>query len=160
MRRLNEEGGFTLIELLLVVMLFGIIASMAGGSYLSALPNIRARSAAREVASWMQLARMQAVTKGHQYQIFFTVAYPQGSAGGSYEVKEFDPDINDWEPPEETISFSSSYPDVSLYSVSANPIFTPRGTLATPITVEVRHGNGVRYRITVSTAGSIKLARI
>lgn len=158
MKRLKREGGFTLIELLLVMMLFGIIASMAGGSYLSALPNIRARSAARDVVSWMQLARIQAVAKSCQYRISFTAAYPSGSAGGGYLVEKFNSVNSQWTS-QGTVSFSS-YPEVGLYSASANPIFTPRGTLTTPITVEVRSRNGVRYRITVSTAGSIKLARL
>lgn len=161
MKRRNAESGFTLVELLLGVAVFGIMASMAGGAYLAALPNTRARNAARDVVSWMQLARMQAVAENRQYRMLFTVADPQGSAGGSYVVeKDDDPSsLIDWKP-QDTVSFSSDYPEISLYSVSGNPIFTPRGTLSTPITVEVRNGNGVRYQITVSTAGSIKLTRL
>lgn len=63
MQRWRRAPGFTLLELLIVLMLMGLIAAMTVPSFSGGVSTTQLRSAAREVAAGLRLARDQAIAQ-------------------------------------------------------------------------------------------------
>lgn len=79
MMRLRDKAGFTITELLIVVALLGVMAAVAIPNIISWIPAMRVNSAARDLASEMQLARMKAVSERNDYVITFDTTNNQYS---------------------------------------------------------------------------------
>lgn len=62
MIRANRDG-FTLLELVLVIFLIGLIAGLVLPFVVSTLDRIKLQSEARQIASALQFARSEAITK-------------------------------------------------------------------------------------------------
>jgi prepilin-type N-terminal cleavage/methylation domain-containing protein len=77
--RLRDKKGFTMIELLIVIAIIGITAAVASPYIIDWIPTIRVNSAARDLVSEMQLARMKAVSERNNYVITFDTANNQYS---------------------------------------------------------------------------------
>ncbi|MBC8285303.1 MAG: GspH/FimT family pseudopilin [Nitrospinae bacterium] len=61
--RLSENNGFTLLELILVLFLMGLIAGLVLPFVVSTLDRVKLQSEARQIASALQFARSEAITK-------------------------------------------------------------------------------------------------
>ena len=61
--RLSASSGRSLLELLVVVVIAGIMASMAGPSFQSLKARLEARSATAEIASTLRMARQLAMAR-------------------------------------------------------------------------------------------------
>ncbi len=70
-RRCGDERGMTLLELLTVVAIIGIGLAIAIPAYISYLPHIRLRAAARDIASSLNAARMWAVANNSNATLIF-----------------------------------------------------------------------------------------
>lgn len=66
-----DERGVTLAEMVMVLAIVGILSALAAPSFLKALPGIRLKGDARDVASVLRLARMRAVAERAQYGVYF-----------------------------------------------------------------------------------------
>lgn len=62
-KRLSNENGFSLIELMIIVVIIGIITSMAVPRFQDAYDRIKFRSANRDIISTIRLARSQAIVE-------------------------------------------------------------------------------------------------
>jgi len=89
----KREEGATLIELLTVVVIIGIMASIAVPRFAQTLPGMRLRGDTKGIASTMRLARMKAVAEGKTYGLYFdNISSPQKFV--LFEDKNLDENYN------------------------------------------------------------------
>ena len=72
-RRMRCSRGFTLMEMMIVVVVIGIVAGLAVPSFLSYMPKLRVKAAAREIVSELRLARSKAVSERRPFGVAFNV---------------------------------------------------------------------------------------
>ncbi len=132
----GDVTGFTLIELLATIGVAGILMGIAVPRFYAVLPGIRLASAARQVATDLQLARMQAISTRAPLTVAFVP--PTG-------VYTFGPNSRD---------LNQLYPGTTITAVvGGDPTFTTVGAAnVTTITVT---NNGVNRTVTVNAAGKI-----
>lgn len=119
-RHRDPRGGYTLAELLIVIVIMGIVASIAVPRLSGMIRNLSARSAVSKVVSDLTLARTQAVREGR------TVSLRVVSAG-SYRVT-----LDNGATPIRTIKtvdVSGTQKNISLEPTNTVISFDPRGML-------------------------------
>jgi prepilin-type N-terminal cleavage/methylation domain-containing protein len=105
---MNGKKGLTIIELVVVMCILGVMVLIAVPNIGRWLPRYRLRSAARDVASNMQLARLGAIKDNREWAILFD------TAGQSYRIiSNKGPDGN-WDTPDDV----GHKGDVSPWSLS------------------------------------------
>jgi len=67
----KRNAGFTLIEITVVVIIIGMVASIAMVQLDGMLPSTRTEAAARELLAQMDFARIQSIAKSQEYDIVF-----------------------------------------------------------------------------------------
>ena len=97
MRTKKRELGFTMIEVMIVVAVFSVMAAIAIPGFSTWLPNYRLKSAARDLYSNMQLAKMGAVRNNGNWAIVFS------AGSNSYRVCSDDGGDGDWTDGDETV---------------------------------------------------------
>ncbi|MFO7761172.1 MAG: GspH/FimT family pseudopilin [Thermodesulfobacteriota bacterium] len=73
-RILTDKGGFSLMEMVIVLGIISIMAAIAIPSFLDWLPRYRLKSAARDLYSNMQKARIGAIKSNKDWAIVFDAA--------------------------------------------------------------------------------------
>jgi prepilin-type N-terminal cleavage/methylation domain-containing protein len=93
----NRKGdaGFTLIELFVVMSIMAVTAAIAIPAFAVWLPNYRLKSAARDVYSNLQLAKLGAVKENKDWAVVFD----QSVTPGRYYIVSDDGDNNTWDGP-------------------------------------------------------------
>lgn len=66
-----ESRGITFIELMVTVVIIGLVSSMAVPRFQIAYERLQIRSANREIASTLRLARSMSVSKKDRYGVYF-----------------------------------------------------------------------------------------
>lgn len=59
----TRHSGFTLIELMISIVIFAILATLAGPSFVRYIADVRLRSASYDVAGALQFARSEAIKR-------------------------------------------------------------------------------------------------
>jgi type IV fimbrial biogenesis protein FimT len=149
--RTKRGNGFTMVELLIVVVIMGIIMMIAIPSYQIFMVKSRLNGAARMVMSDLMAARMKAVNLNQKVKISFGnyiyKIWNDADGNGTIADNEGDNIEKDIHP---------DYYDVTL-SISANPIFHPRGTAALGGTVTLTNSQGSKYVI-VALTGRVRIS--
>jgi type IV fimbrial biogenesis protein FimT len=147
----KKGKGLTLVELLMVIVVMGILTTIAVPSYQIFMAQRRLNGAARMVMSDLMAARMKAVSLNQRVKVSF--------GGNEYQMWN-DADSNgtiaDHEGENIGKDMPSEYYDVTL-SASAEPIFQPRGTTDTQATVTLTNSRGSKYVI-VSSTGRVRIS--
>ena len=71
---MRKDSGFTLIELMVVIAIVAILASVAVPNIIAWLPKYRVGSAARDVMSAVEFARLQAIRENSDVDVNFDYA--------------------------------------------------------------------------------------
>ena len=74
MRQRAQQQGFTLAEVIMVLAIIGILAAIAIPNFLAWQPNLRIKTAARDLYSSMQKARAEAIKTNRDWAIVFDTA--------------------------------------------------------------------------------------
>lgn len=156
-----NERGTTFIELMTVVAVIGIVAALAVPSFLGYMPQLRAKSAARDVVSQLRLARSRAVSDRRPYGVAFNV--------NDNSLFTF-ADTND--PASQTFSLSDSVissdtlnHDVALSSCTyANNcvVFNPTGAASTSgdLQVATRDGSTILSINVLASTGRVRISEV
>lgn len=80
LRNRKRESGFSVMELCVAIAIFAILASMAIPGTSRWLPNYRIKSAARDIYSNLQLARLEAIRNNRDHAVVFNIG------AGTYSV--------------------------------------------------------------------------
>lgn len=165
MQALKEESGFSLLELMVAFAVFAILGAATVPNLKTWLRTYRTKSAARDLYSNLQTAKIGSVKENRQWKVTFT-------SGGSYSVIkclsvtcETGTLNTDYEVVK-AVTFSSAYSDAIKYNnpqsatvFDSNPlIFNPNG-LSNQGFVYISDRDNVKfYRIGLpSFAGSIRI---
>jgi prepilin-type N-terminal cleavage/methylation domain-containing protein len=70
-RHFESQAGITLLEVMSVVVIFGVVASMAVPRFQMAVERLRFRSANRDILNALRLARSQAITEKTPFGVHF-----------------------------------------------------------------------------------------
>lgn len=72
-RKDKRHHGFTMLEMMIVVVLVGILATMAVPTFVRTIPRLKARAEARNALNLMRTARSRAISENRQYGVYFNI---------------------------------------------------------------------------------------
>ena len=138
----RREKGVTLIELVVVMAIVAILGLFMAPAIGEWVDNFRIKQAARDIASTLQLAKMQTISTRQTHSVNFTLA------DGTYRITPGGSD-------------SQVSKGVTIVAGSATSIsFNPNGTSTTSGTVTINNAKGKQYQVSVSTTGRIQMQEI
>ena len=135
-RNQTDHGGFSMIEIMATLVIIGILVKIVLPNFLSWMPVLKLSGAARQIATDLQLARVQAIAKNASQAVTFN------TAAGSYTFGS------------ESRSLPSLFPGISISSAT-NTTFTPRGT-ATAVTITLSDGTNQKL-VCVKSMGRVAI---
>ena len=91
----NTESGVTLMEILVIMVILAALAAIAIPTFAVWLPNYRLKSAARDLYSNFQMAKMGAVNKNNDWAVIFD----NTSSPGKYAIASDPGDNDEWDVP-------------------------------------------------------------
>jgi type IV fimbrial biogenesis protein FimT len=150
MRIVKKNSGFTLIELLVVIVVIGIFVAIGVPNFMSWLPKYRLKSAARDLYSNMQLAKMTAVKSNTNCSITYSTDPDQyvlsGALSKTVALGDYGSGVNFNGPGNETFAV-------------ATITFNSRGTSNAGYAYLSNSGNTAYYKIGPLSSGVIKLQK-
>ena len=165
MQALKNKSGFSILELMVAFAVFAILGAASAPSLKTWLRTYRTKSAARDLYSNLQTAKVGSVKENRQWKVTFdaggsyniikclTVTCEAGTLNTDYEVVK-------------AVTFSSDYNDAIKYYnpqsstvFDTNPLtFSPNGLTNQGYVYISDRGNTKFYRIGLpSFAGSIRI---
>lgn len=72
MKNISSQAGFTFVEIIVVTVILAIVAAIGTTLLMNTLPNMRLKSAARDLFSVMMQAKSEAIRRGENVTVLFT----------------------------------------------------------------------------------------
>jgi len=145
----QKQSGFTLIELMVVVIVLGVLASIALPSFQSTLERRRLIGASENLFADLQYARSEAIKRNLNIELDLTIL----GAAWSYQVDDGAGGVL------RTVA-STNYNDIQM-SVGGDIVFEPRQGMPTPAAAHVYTlrigGAGTTKTVSVNAIGRIKM---
>jgi len=142
-RYLRLSHGFTVAELLVLTGLLMGLMTIAVPNFLSWLPTLRLSSAARQVATDLQMVRMKAISQNTKFRLNFVTST-------SYVVEK------DNSGTFTTESGPFSLPEGITTATGATSEFQPRGTANAAGTITLSNGNEIK-QVEIIVVGRVKI---
>jgi type IV fimbrial biogenesis protein FimT len=147
-----SKTGFTLIELMIVIAVMAVMITIAAPTFQTYMAQSRLKGAAREVASDLMAARMQAIKENNKFKVSFII--------NDHQYTILDDDNNngtaDSGETTQTKDIQTTYHDVTIENYTNNPIFLSNGTATNLTTVTLSNSTGSRD-VTVAITGRVKI---
>jgi Tfp pilus assembly protein FimT len=137
--KFRDTAGFTLMEMLTAITVAMILMSIALPAFTKLLPGIRLSSAARQIATDLQLVRMRAI------------------AQHANQTVTFNPDTATYTFGTDTRNLSQLYPGTTIITAD-NPTFNTMGTAALA-TIKVGN-NGQQACVQVNPIGRVDIPAV
>lgn len=146
----RSDKGFTTAELMIGVAMLGILAAMATPALHRWLATVRVDTAARAIASALQLSKMRAIAENRRYRMSFDLDQ------NTYIVQK--ETVGGWQNVEGPRALGAGFRLASI-SEGRNPLyFEPLGTMPSGNATIVMHNAQGRTRIlSISTGGRVKV---
>jgi type IV fimbrial biogenesis protein FimT len=160
---ISDSKGFTLIEVLIIFALIGIISAIAVPNVVTMMRTYRLKSAANELASTLQLARVTAISQNANSVLTFntgTKSYSGFSDNGNGGGTLNDGVQNGTEQTIKTVNLQSSYYGEITFntpSFGITTVFNSQGMCTSSGTVTLRNSVGATVQVTLSPSGAIKI---
>jgi len=126
------------MEMLTAIFVVFVLAGIAMPHFTRLLPSIRVASAARQVATDLQLARMRAISQRTIQTVVFDTATATYTFGA------------------DTRNLTQLYPGTTVAIDPVNPSFTTVGTAVAATTITVTN-NGLTKQVQVNALGRVKI---
>ncbi len=146
---MQKRSGFTVIELIVVIVLLAILTAVGVPNFLSWLPKYRLKSAARDLYSNLQLAKMAAIKANGNCSIGYRKNPDQ------YTIALLNKTVTLFDY-KSGIKFEG--PNNETFAV-ATIKFNSRGTSNSGYAYLTNSGNTAYYRVGPLTSGVIKLQK-
>ena len=146
---MRKKAGFTLAELIIVISVLGLLAAVGVPSYLRYLPKYRLRSAARDLYSNLQLAKMAAIKTNQKCRVNYQVnpdRYTVSLLNKTVRLNDYGSGVKFDGPNNKTFA-------------AGTITFNSRGTSNAGYAYLTNSGNTDYYRVGPLTSGAIKLQR-
>ncbi|MCJ7547778.1 MAG: GspH/FimT family pseudopilin [Deltaproteobacteria bacterium] len=138
----RREKGVTLIELAVVMAIVAIMGLFLAPAIGEWVDNFRIRQAARDIASTLQMAKMQTISTRQPHAVNFTLT------DGTYGITPLSPGESNSQVPK----------GVTIKAGSANSIsFNPDGTSPVNGTITINNAKGKQYQVSVLATGRIQI---
>lgn len=155
---MQRAKGITLVELVIAVAAMGIIAALAIPSLSSLYAMYSLKSAAREIAVHLELAKMKAISSNREHRVEFVGTTFRIARGNSAS------DSTTWAPETEYLPLPEGITITGMTFPQDNGLsnaeFNPDGTSSTG-SITLQNSSGDRYQITLTTStGRVKVKKL
>jgi type IV fimbrial biogenesis protein FimT len=147
---MKKKSGFTVVELLVVLAVFSIFAAISVPNFMSWIPKYRLKSAARDLYSNLQLAKMTAVKSNQDCSVTYSTDPDQyvisGPLSKTVVLEDYGSGVNFHGPGSETFA-------------TATITFNSRGTSNAGYAYLSNSGNTAYFKVGPLSSGVIKLQK-
>jgi prepilin-type N-terminal cleavage/methylation domain-containing protein len=160
-----SSNGYSVIEVLVVIALIGIICTIAAPNVSTMMKSYRLKSAANELASTLQLAKITAISQNANSVLTFNSAsqtYSAFSDNGDGGGTVNDGTQSGSEPTIATVNLENSYYGEAVLNTPSfgnTIVFTSQGACNQSGTISLHNSDSETFQIIISPAGSIKLIK-
>lgn len=138
-------SGFTVLELMVAIGIAMVVLAIAVPSFITWLPTLRLSSAARQVATDLQVARMKAISQNTKYRMNFVTTT-------SYRIEKYDGTVFNAE------SGPFALPDgITTTAGALASEFQPRGTANTTTTVTLQNVSNATKTVQIAVVGRVTI---